>query len=558
MPEILLGIAVNTVVQREHSWLANLGFHDLKTQLFLLGFLTLLSYGLESLFQYLYSIRWWRLAQLVQHNFRMEAFEHVQKSTMAVYSKQNTGNLLSILNEDINQLERFLEEGIDDIIELVSTSLLVGSIFFFLAPQIAIFVIIPILFIIYGSFYFQKRLSPLYLHIREKAGFLGTRLANSLLGLLTIKSLVAEELEKGKMEEASLAYQEANFQAIRWGALIVPVIRFAILSGFLVTLIYGGILTLDGQLDIGSYSTLIFLTQRLLWPFTDMAEIAINFQRVMASTQRLLGLLAFPLETSPNTVIALKGGITFREVGFSYEEGHMPTITNLSFEIQPGQTVAFVGATGAGKTTLLHLLLGFYFPSQGKIYFDGKEIRELSLPALRRQLGFVSQEPFLFEGTIAENISYAYPQATREEIIEAAKSAAAHEFIMQLPKGYDTLVGERAQSLSGGQKQRIAIARAIVRHPAILILDEATSAVDNATELAIQSSLNQIGKDKTMILIAHRLSTVKQADIIFVLQQGTIVEAGKHQELLQQDRLYANLWKLQTGEHLTHAELISE
>jgi ATP-binding cassette subfamily B protein len=557
MPEILLGIAVNTVVQKEHSWLANLGFNDLKVQLFLLGFLTFLSYILESLFEYLYSVRWWRLAQLVQHDFRMEAFDHVQKSTLAVFSKQNTGNLLSILNDDINQLERFLEEGIDEVIEIISTTLLVGSIFFFLAPQIAIFVIIPIVFILYGTFYFQKRLSPLYLHIREKAGFLGTRLTNSLLGLLTIKSLVAEKLEKDRLEEASLAYKEANFKAIRWGALIVPIVRFAILLGFLVTLIYGGLLTLDNQLDVGVYSTLIFLTQRLLWPFTHLAEMMINFQRVMASTKRLLGLLEFPIESSPNTAISLKGGIKFSDVGFAYEDQTL-TLTDLSFEIKPGQTVAFVGATGAGKTTLLHLLLGFYFPSKGTIYFDNQEIREISLPALRRQLGFVSQEPFLFEGTISENISYAYPQATREQIIQAAKNAAAHDFIMQLPKGYDTYIGERGQSLSGGQKQRIAIARAIVRAPAILIFDEATSAVDNATELAIQKSLIKIGKDRTIILIAHRLSTVKQADRIFVLQQGTIVEQGTHEELVQQDRLYANLWKLQTGEQLTHAELIAE
>lgn len=557
MPEILLGIAVNTVVEREHSWLANLGFYDFKIQLLVLGLMTLLTYGLESLFEYLFSIKWWRLAQIVQHSFRMEAFNHVQQSKMAAFSKQKVGNLLSILNDDINQLERFLEEGIDEIIEVVATILLVGGIFFFIAPPIALFATLPIPFIIYATFFFQRKLGPFYLTVREKAGSLGTRLANSLLGLLTIKSLVAEKIEEQKLEETSLAYQEANFKAIRWGALVVPVIRFAILSGVLVTLIYGGLLTIEKKLDVGAYSTLIFLTQRLLWPFTDMAEIMVNFQRVMASTRRLLDLFHLPLETSPSTELSLKGKIDFSAVSFAYE-GHAPTLHNLSFVIQPGQTIAFVGATGAGKTTLLQLLLGVYFPTQGKILFDDKEIRLLSLLALRRQLGFVSQEPFLFEGTIAENISYAYPTATREHIIQAAQNAAAHEFIMRLPQGYDTWVEERGQSLSVGQKQRLAIARAIVRNPSILILDEATSAVDNETELAIQRSLNRISKGKTTILIAHRLAMVKQADQIFVLKQGAIVEQGTHQALLQHGRLYANLWKLQTGEHLTHAELIAE
>jgi ATP-binding cassette subfamily B protein len=283
----------------------------------------------------------------------------------------------------------------------------------------------------------------------------------------------------------------------------------------------------------------------------------INFQRVMASTQRLLSIFHLATEDSPAHNISLQGGITFSDVSFSYQD-QSPILRNLSFTIQPGQHVAFVGATGAGKSTLLHLLLGFYFPTAGKILFDDKEIREISLSSLRKQLGFVSQDPFLFEGTIAENIGYGYPAATPEKIIEAAKIAAAHDFIMQLPEGYNTWVSERGQNLSGGQKQRLAIARAIVRDPAILILDEATSSVDNATELAIQKSLTKIGHGRSMILIAHRLSMVKQADIIFVLKKGAIVEQGTHEELIANDKVYANLWKLQNGESLTHPELIME
>jgi len=555
MPEILLGIAVNTVVAQESSWLASLGFHSLKTQLTLLAIMTMLAYGLESLFEYLYSLRWWSLAQVIQHNFRMQTFEHVQKTTIASFSQQKTGNLLSILNDDINQLERFLEEGIDRLIEVVGTSLFVGSIFFLLAPQIAIFVIIPIPIIIYGTYVFQKKLSPYYLIVREKAGFVGSFLANSLLGLLTTKSLVAEKMERNKLELASADYKTANLNAIRWGALLVPLIRFIILSGILVTLVYGGKLTIDKKLDVGVYSILIFLTQRLLWPFTEIAEIMINFQRVMASTQRLLDIFELPIETSPENDIELVGKITFKNVSFSYQD-QAPILNHLNFEIEPGQRIAFVGATGAGKSTLLHLLLGFYFPTEGEILYDEKEIRDMSLSYLRRQLGFVSQETFLFEGTIAENISYGLTEASSEQIIEAAKSAAVHEFIMGLPLGYETVVGERGYNLSGGQKQKIAIARAIIRNPAILILDEATGALDNATELAIQKSLKKIAAHRTMILIAHRLSMVKQADKIFVLKKGTIVESGDHETLLQHNGVYTHLWKLQQGEEMPHNELI--
>lgn len=557
MPEILLGVAINTVVEREKSWIAGWGLVGIKAQMFALGLMTVVAYGLGSLFEYLYSMKWWRLAQHLQHNFRMAAFRHVQESTMASFSEQKAGNLLTILNDDVNQLEHFFEEGIDSMIGLISSFLLTGISFVLLAPQIALFVALPIPFTFLGSIFFQNKLGPRYLVVRKKAGILGTRLANSLLGMFTIKSLMAEWVEVEKIEQASQAYQEANFRAIRWHALVSPVLRFAVLWGFLVTLIHGGLLVIEGQLDVGAYSTLIFLSQRLLLPFVNMAEIMINFQRVMASTARLLRLFRLPTEVSPAASFPLQGGITFSSLSFAYHQ-HAPILKQLSCTILPGQTVAFVGATGAGKSTLIKLLLGFYWPTEGEIFFDTQELRTLSLPALRNQIGVVGQESFLFEGTIAENISYSFPAATREQIIQAAKSAAAHEFIVRLSNGYDTWIEGRGHMLSGGQKQRIAIARALIRNPSILILDEATSAVDNATEVAIQQSLATISQGRTTILIAHRLFTVKQADQIFVLKHGAIVEQGTHHTLLRQDQLYANLWKLQTGEQLTNEALLAD
>ena len=556
MPEILLGLAINTVVEREKSWLARLGLTSLAIQMLLLGLLTVMVYALGSLFEYRYSVRWWRFAQRLQHNFRMAAFKHIQRSKMSSFVQQKTGNLLSILNEDINQLELFFEEGIDSIIEFVCSVLLTSVTFFLLAPKVALLVVLPIPLVIYGNFFFQNKLGPLYLIVRQEAGVLETRLANSLLGMFTAKSLVAEQFEAAKVEKASKAYQEANFNAIRWHALVSPVMRFAVLWGFIVTLLYGGFFVVRGQLDVGAYSTLIFLAQRLLLPFVNMAEIMINFQRVIASAVRLLPLFRLPTELSPDRSLQLRGKITFSSVGFSYEP-HMPILNQLSFSILPGQTVAFVGATGAGKSTLLKLLLGFHFPTAGEILFDTQELRTLSLASLRRQIGFVSQDPFLFEGTIAENISYGFPAATQQQIIQAAKNAAAHEFIMHLPKAYDTWIDERGQVLSVGQKQRLTIARALVQDPAILILDEATSAVDNATELAIQQSLASVSQGRTTLLIAHRLATVKQADHIFVLKRGQIIEQGTHEALLQRGGFYANLWKLQIGERLTNAALLT-
>ncbi|WP_137937696.1 ABC transporter ATP-binding protein [Chitinivorax sp. B] len=550
LPEVLIGVAVDVVVNRETSFLAKLGIVDAKHQLITLALLTVVIWVCESTFEYLYSVKWRNLAQSLQHDLRQDAYQHVQKLELGYFENQRTGNLMAILNDDINQMERFLNGGANDIIQVFCSSIMVSAVFFVLTPQIALVSLIPVPFILYGAFWFQAKLAPRYTAVREAAGAMNSRLNNNLLGVATIKAYTAEDFEAEHIREASDAYRNRNSQAIQLSAAITPVIRMAILAGFTATLLYGGFLTLDGALAVGSYSVLVFLTQRLLWPLTRLAEMTDLYQRSMASIERSLNLLDTPIKITYEgkhfPVAGVKGDLHFDNVTFAY--GNQTTLDNISLTIPAGQSIAFVGATGSGKSTLVKLLLRFYEPQQGEVRLDAMPINELNLQDLRRAIGYVSQDTFLADATVAQNIAYGLPSAKREDVIAAAVAAEAHEFIMALPQGYDTPVGERGQKLSGGQRQRLALARAILKKPPILVLDEATSAVDNETEAAIQRSLDKLVVGRTSLIIAHRLSTVRQAHRIYVMESGRVVEAGTHEELLLQNGQYAALWRLQTGE----------
>ena len=309
-------------------------------------------------------------------------------------------------------------------------------------------------------------------------------------------------------------------------------------------------MAVEGELAVGTYSVLVFLTQRLLWPLTRLGDTLDQYQRAMASTNRVMDLLDLSITLHPGhqrlPVSNVKGAVRFEDVTFAYGD-RQSIVQNLTLKIPAGHTVAIVGATGSGKSTLVKLLLRLYEVNAGRITLDGLDIRDLATQDLRQAIGLVSQDVFLFHGTVAENISYGTFNASREAIMQAARTAEAEEFIQQLPQGYDTIVGERGQKLSGGQRQRLAIARAILKNPPILVLDEATSAVDNETEAAIQRSLENITQDRTTIAIAHRLSTIRNADRIYVMAQGQLVEWGTHEELLERDDLYAGLWRVQMG-----------
>ena len=550
-PPALIGLAVDVVVRGQQSLLAGFGLATVAQQLWMLALLTFVIWAAESLFEYLYDVLWRNLAQITQHRLRLEAYDHLQQLELAFFEQDSSGRLMTVLNDDINQLERFLDRGANQILQLITTVLVVGIGMAVVAPEVAVFAYLPIPVILWGSLRFQRQLAPRYREVRACAGDLASRLANNLGGMLTIKSFTAEELELEQLSRESQAYRSSNARAIRLSAAFIPLIRFAILFAFLSILLVGGFQALNGQLPVATYSVMVFITQRLLWPLTALGRTLDDYQRSMASAKRVLDLIDKPITIrSGPTALNLqlvRGEVRFEAVHFAYSQ-RLPLLQGFDLVVQAGSTVGIVGATGSGKSTVVKLLLRLYEHQKGRILLDGRPIEQLQLQDLRRAIALVSQDVYLFHGTVAENIAYGVSHPDRDAIQRAAQLAEVAGFIDTLPDGYDTLVGERGQRLSGGQRQRIALARAILKDAPVLVLDEATAAVDNDTEAAIQRSLEQITRDRTTVVIAHRLSTVRHADRIVVMDSGRIVEQGTHESLLNLGGVYANLWRVQAGE----------
>ena len=553
-PELLIGVAVDIVVNEGETLVQRLtGIEDRYDQLYLLAGITVLVWIAESITDYIADITWRNLAQEIEHNVRMEAYRHVQELELAYFEDRSSGGLMAVLNDDVNQLERFLDTGAHEMILTITNVVLVGITFAVISPLLAVLAFLPIPVIIGGSLRYQRTLEKRYDVVRSAAGRIADTLTNNLGGIATIKAFNAEDREVARVATDSQAYSSANAEAIRYSSAFVPLIRMAILAGFTMTLVVGGRATLNGTLEVGAFTVLVYMTQRLLWPLTRLGETFDLYQRAMASCRRIFGLLDVAPSIRPGAATLAQpvaGAVRFDNVSFSYGEGR-EVLRRVSLDIQPGETHAIVGATGAGKSTLVKLLLRLYEPTSGTISIDGIDVEDLTFSSLRHSMGFVSQEAFLFQGTVRENLTYGRPDAGDDDLVRAATLAEAHSFISMLPEGYDTIVGERGQKLSGGQRQRLTIARAILRDPAILVLDEATSAVDNETEAAIQRSLAQVSAHRTTVVIAHRLSTVRHAARIHVLEDGEMIEAGTHEELVEKGGLYAALWRVQTGDAVT-------
>ena len=551
-PPVLIGIAIDIVVEGSDSFIGNLGYADRRQQLIILAILTLIIWGLESAFDYIAAVTWRNISQDIEHSLRTDAFNNVLSLDLAFFENKSSGRLMAILNDDVNQLETFLDNGANRLVQTATTVLVIGGTFLYISPLVAVFAFIPIPIIIFGSLRFTNRIAERYTKIRNDIENLNANLSNSITGILTVKSFNREKKESERITLSSNEVKSANYHAIKLSAAFIPIIRIAILFGFTATLLIGGFLALDGEIKVATYSVMLFITQRLLWPLTELGVIFDSYQKAMASFRRIINLknTSPTIDNGTEKLESFDEKIQISNLNFEYVK-NFPVLNNISIDIVKGQTTAIVGSTGSGKSTLIKLILRLYDSTSGEIKFDGKNIRDLELDSLRNKIGLVSQDIFLFEGTVFENIAYGNLDANDEEVWEAARLSESDKFINQLPNKENTIVGERGQKLSGGQRQRISIARAILKNPEILILDEATSAVDNETEAAIQRSINTLKKGRTVIAIAHRLSTIRNAEIIYVLEEGKVVESGNHEGLLEINGVYSKLWSVQTGEKIS-------
>ncbi len=547
-PPVLIGVAVDIVVERQDSLLARWGLPDPADQLVALAIATVAIWALESVFEFAQKWWWRTLAQTVQHELRLDAYGQVQRLDQSWFQEASTGRILAILNDDVNQLERFLDGGANAILQVGTTVVLVSATFLWLSPTVALLAMLPIPVIGMGSFWFTARIGPRYAAVRERASLVSGQIAANLGGIEVIKGFTAEAHEVERVRALSGAYRMANADAIRLSSAFSPAIRMAIVVGFTATLVVGGQQALAGDLEVGAYSVLVFLTQRLLWPLTSLGEVVDQYQRAMASAARVFQLLDRQPEVvdGPEVLANVTGAVHFVGVDFAYP-GREPILQRFHLDVPAGQTLAVVGPTGSGKSTLVRLLLRLYDPDGGCVTLDGHDLRTLTLSVPRRAVGLVSQQVFLFPGTVRDNVTYGDRDATDAQVEAALRAAEAWEFVVALPQQLHTPIGERGQKLSGGQAQRLSLARAILTDPAILVLDEATSAVDNETEAAIQRSLATVSRGRTTLVIAHRLSTIVESDRIVVMDGGRIIEEGTHGDLLAHHGMYARLWRIQTG-----------
>ncbi|ELZ53299.1 ABC transporter [Halorubrum distributum JCM 10118] len=609
IPPVVLGVAIDAVFTGTgpytlpvvpDAWLPT----EAGAQFRLSVLLIFGSFIVTGVFTYVYGIAANNFAHRVMHAVRTDSFDQIQRLDMTFFDDKQTGEVMSVLNNDASNLEVFLDNALQNSARLGVMLAGIATVLVYYNYELAIVTLaaIPLMFLF--TLWFMRAVEPRYVAQRSVVGDLNTALENALSGVELVKTSNTEAHESERVEDASFSYFKRTMSILRLNYVYRPGMELLAGLAFAATFAVGGFWLANGppgpfttELTVGTFVTFVLLTQQFVAPLAEVSNIIDQYENAKASCERVFGLRDIPVRIEDDDgAIELGGGtrsdgeprndggvtpagdpdhggvagaVEYDDVSFAYPENALvdpedadeEVLRGVSFSAEPGDTVALVGPTGAGKSTLLKLLLRLYDVTDGAIRVDGHDVRDVTVESLRSSVGYVAQDTTLFDGTIAENIRYGRftrideaggdgldEDAIRERVVEAAKAAEAHEFIDSLPNGYETRIGERGVKLSGGQRQRLAIARVVLQDPAILILDEATSAVDTETEMLIQRSLDRLAADRTTFVIAHRLSTVTDADTALVLEDGEVVERGTHDELLAADGLYAKLWGVQAGE----------
>ena len=489
------------------------------------------------------------IAHHVAYDLRNRLYDHIQRLSFHYHDHMPTGQLISRVIEDVRSLQSFAGHGLVELARIIILLIGIGILLFSRHPVLAAIAISPLIPLVLLTTDFGKRVGRLFLAVDNTLGELSSILQENVVGVQVVRAFAQEKYETERFDQTNRKLFDRQITVVREWAKVMPSTIFLVTLGTILILWFGGQMAIRGEITVGELVAFNSYMLLLANPAQQLAWLVNAAGEAYAGLQRTFEILETEpdIQSPPNAILCptFRGEILFERVSFRYNHNERPILSDINLKIEPNQRIAIIGATGSGKTTLVNLIPRFYDVSEGAVKIDGIDVRQMHLPSLRRQIGIVLQTSLLFSTTIRENLAYGRPDATHEEIIAAAKAAQAHEFIMELPHGYDTVVGERGVTLSGGQRQRIAIGRALLMNPRILILDDSTSSVDTQTEHLIQKALSTLMEGRTTLIIAQRLSTVKKADLILVMDQGRIVEQGTHQQLLDLNGLYRQIYDLQ-------------